>query len=41
LPLNVGTCGCGKIFDAATRSSLREEMTRASTAALMVEITTD
>src|SRR5206468_3558096 len=41
LPLNLRTLGCGKIFDAATRSSLRAEMTRASTAALIVEITTD
>ena len=39
--LNFFGCGCGRIFDAATRSSLREEMTRASTAALIVEITTE
>ena len=30
-----------RIFEEATRSSFREEITRASTAALIVEITTD
>ena len=37
----VGLAAAARILDAATRSSLREEITRASTAALMVEMTTD
>src|SRR6266567_3208592 len=36
-PLNFRAFGCGRIFDAATRSSFRDEITRASTAALIVE----
>ena len=38
---NVQGRGYGRILDAATRSSFRDEITRSSTAALIVEITTD